>query len=257
MEDDSLYARFNQACALRAAGKVEEALREFEAFANDVEDPQIKGSLLINQAKCLGDLRRIQEARARQQEAEKLWPGVDTEYLDACVCVDEGKVEIAVNKLILLLKNHPDLKQTDYYVYTDARERLGRLYFQLGKYADAVPLLEEALELPGNDEQRRDLSYCLGCCQMRSGDLEAAEKNLVQSLPSDRRHSDWVHAQYQLGMLYYHRGAYLDAEKAFELCTFFMDEAGTGDEIKNSISEWLAGIRRMPGSRLKPALPPD
>src|SRR6266700_3507336 len=93
--------RFERAIELRNQGKEEDALREFEAMAEVTPNPQEAGSLLLNQANCLWRLGRLKEARERLSDASILWTSPFTEFVDACLCVTEGKTEEAVRKLYL------------------------------------------------------------------------------------------------------------------------------------------------------------
>ncbi len=243
--------RITRAIALHEAGKVEDALKEFEELASMTVDAQMKSSLLGNQANCLSRLGRFKEARQRLSEAEKHWTNVYTEFLDACLYIGEGKPEDALRELTRFLENYPDLKKSnDQDLYSEAQERVGLLYCQLERYLDAVDPLQEALSLPGTDDLKRDLCFYLGVCHRQNGNLEAAEDKLMQSLPTDTRGPSWTRSQYQLGCVLFERGAYLEAKKAFELSAFFMD--GTDLELKRSVPEWLAETRRKLGEPSNP-----
>jgi len=237
--------RFARAVALRDGGKEEDALREFEALASRATDAFYKGSLLLNQANCLWRLGRLEEAREQWSQATAIWRTPFTEFLDACMCVTEGKSEEAVDKLMVFLKSHIDLKESEHQkVYFDAQDELGQLLFNLGRYAEAVDPLEGALTIAEGDH-RKTLCYYLGVCHYTTGKLEVAESELIQSLPENRHDPWWVHAQYHLGCSYFQRRAYLEARQAFELCDFFMDDADT--EMKQNVSMWLAAIHRELG----------
>jgi len=110
--------RFARAVALRDGGKEEDALREFEALASRATDAFYKGSLLLNQANCLWRLGRLEEAREQWSQATAIWRTPFTEFLDACMCVTEGKSEEAVDKLMVFLKSHIDLKESEHQKVT-------------------------------------------------------------------------------------------------------------------------------------------
>ena len=102
--------RFQHAISLRDAGKTERALKEFEVLASLEKDPYNKGIMLLGQATCLFCLGRVKEARERLSESVKWWTNIHTEFLDACLCGEEGKREEAVQKLTLFLESHGELK---------------------------------------------------------------------------------------------------------------------------------------------------
>lgn len=90
--------RIARTITLRDAGKVEDALKEFEELTSITVDAQMKSSLLGNQANCLSRLGRFIEARQRLSEAEKYWTNVYTEFLHACLYIGEGKPEDALRE---------------------------------------------------------------------------------------------------------------------------------------------------------------
>jgi len=269
--------RFERAITLRDAGREEDALREFEALADLASDTQEKGSLIANQATCFWRLGRLKEARQRLSEAAGLWTNLYTEFVDACLSVAEGKNDDALRKLTLFLENHADIKQSsDQDIYVDAQDELGRLLFDLGRYADAVSPLEGALSLAEGDLRKKlcfylgachyknehwqaaeeklieslpvdhadpwwaQAQYYRGVCHYKTGKLEAAEWELIQSLPENHHDPLWLHAHYQLGCLYFKRGEYSRAKKAFELCKTVVDDTDT--EMRSNISAWLVAI---------------
>ena len=192
--------RFQHALALKTAGKEEDALLEFEALAAEAPDIQEKGSLILNQATCFWKLGRLKEARERLSEAQKLWSNLYADFLDARLCVWEGRKDEALTKLTLFLESHPDLDQSEnQHLYVDALEELGRLFVDLERTEDAVSPLERALALAEDDQHRRLLHY-LGVCDVDRRNWEAAEKNFLQSLATDPQDPLWPHAQYYLGI---------------------------------------------------------
>lgn len=270
--------RFNNAWVLRDSGKDAEALREFEALSGLASDDSERRALLLQQANCLWRLNRTKEARDRLSEAEALGINPSAKLMDARLCIAEGNPDEAVRRLLLFLRGYAELKHSrEADTYVDAQEELGRLLVDLGRYAQAVEPLRDASSVGVAEEtQRRRLcfylgicyfkaehwhaaeeqfieslpadnqdawwgqaQYYLGICHYESGNLAAAEQALVHSLPPERQDPLWSKAQYQLGRVYFKLGAYVRAQKAFELCWFFVDDA----EQQNNISRWLAETR--------------
>lgn len=168
---------YNRAVALRDAGREEDALREFESLAKLESDAMAKGSLLANQATSLWRLGRLKEARQRLSEAIMYWPNVYTEHLDACLAREEGNRKEALHKLTRFLKNHGDLRQSsdpdDRHIYFDALATVGFCFYELGRYAEAVDPLEEALSFfKEDDDRRKKISFFAGCCYLEFGNLQ-------------------------------------------------------------------------------------
>ena len=235
-------ARFDRAIALRDAGKDEDALMEFDALAAITLNTEEKSSLLANGATCLARLGRFNEARRHLSEAERCWTNPYTEFADACLCVFEGKRDEAARKLALFLQKYSGVKElVGEEIYADAQKRLGLLLFELDRFTQAVHPLQEALRSAEGD-QHRSLCFYLGVCHLRNGHLDVAEEKLIQSLPTDYSDPLWSQAQYNLGNLYFQRGAYLNAKKAFELCEAFVGDADV--QMKESVSIWLDATHR-------------
>lgn len=153
---------------LRDAGKNEDALREFEALGDLASNEYERCEFLLQQANCLYRLDRTAEARHRLSEAEKIGTFPSTELMDARLCISEGVRDEAVRKLFRFLQNHVGLRQSsEEGTYVCALEELSRLLIDLGRHAEAVGLLDEALSLSAVEgDQRKRLSFYLGICNM-------------------------------------------------------------------------------------------
>lgn len=234
--------RFHKSVSLKDSGNYEEALREMEELASVETDEQYKGALLLGQARCLSGLGRLKEARLRLTESARIWNNPYTELVDAYLCADEGKGEDAMRKLTLFLETyHSDLREPgNEDTYSEASERLGYLLFEAKRYADAIPHLNQALTFPETDARKRQLCRYLGFCHIETGNIEVAEQRLVQSLPPNCEDPLWARVQFELGRVYFRRGAYVEAKAAFEHCEFFSAEGDT--QLKDAISTWLARI---------------
>jgi tetratricopeptide (TPR) repeat protein len=262
--------RYRRANELRESGREEEALREFEAMAEVEADEQERDSLIGNQVNCLWRLGRLREARERN--SKRLTGTPSSELLDAYITVSEGNLTEAEQKLKDFLTRHAELRNSEHrFLYFSAQDELGRLYFDLERYDEAITPLHEALAIA--DENRRrwlnyhlgvcyvwtakwetalaklaeslpsdphdpwwaEAQYYIGLCHARLGKLELAERELTQSLPADRSASRWVLAQYELGCLYFRRGAYRKAKETLSMCEFFVEDGELRDKIKKGI----------------------
>lgn len=96
------------------------------------------------------------------------------------------------------------------------------------------------MAFPETDERKRKLCLYLGSCHFESGDVEAAERRLLESVPPNCEHPLWTQAQFHLGRVYFQKGAYVKAKESFERCEFFGDKTDT--ELMQGLSTWHARI---------------
>ena len=278
--------RYSHANALREAGRETEALEEFEAQAEAEPDERERNELIRNQANCLWRLGRLKEARQRLCEAEKAGRTPAGELLDAYICVSEGNTHDAEQKLIAFVKTHADLKNSEHeYIYFCAQHELGKLFYDLGRFAEAVARFSEALAISDGTPWRRWLCFHLGVCYYATGEWNTAIEKLTESLPEDQTDSWWAEAQYylgichsrigkfelaekellasivpdktrairartqyELGYVYFRRGAYLKAKHEFELSEFFLDDPA----LRQGVAKWLVAVRAKLGERVQP-----
>jgi tetratricopeptide (TPR) repeat protein len=235
-----LSERFEKAVSLQKAGKNEEALRGFEAISNEMSDEYDKSRVLLYEVTCLVSLGRFREARQCWSAAANYSPDSYTDLIDAYLCCDEGKHEEAFHKLTKLLDDQNGVlrKPENEGTYSEASERLGYLLFDAKRYAEAISRLTEALITPDSDERKKKISLYLGIAQLETGNLDDAEKRLVQSLPANCSDPIWTEAQFQLGRLYFQRGAYVKAKEAFERCELLAKAEDT--ELKQTAAQWLS-----------------
>ena len=172
--------RFSLASALRDAGKLVEALQEFEALTDLAVDEREKSDLLGNQANCLWRLGQLRDARKRLAESQEGGKTPSGELLDVYICVTEGKIEEAEKKLRAFLERYSGLKDSEHqYIYFSAQDELGRLLFDSGRYTEAVAPLREALTFFEDVDRCRWLNYCLGVCFYWNDQWEAAIEKLI------------------------------------------------------------------------------
>ena len=235
-----LSERFQKADSLQKAGKNEEALREFEAISNEISDAYDKSRLLLYEVASLVTLGRLKEARQRWSTAADYSADSYTDLIDAYLCCEEGKHEEAFDKLTRLLDDEDGelRKPENEGTYSEASERLGYLLFDAKRYAEAISRLTEALITPDSDERKRKMSLYLGISQLEMRNLDAAEERLLNGMPANCEDPMWTEAQFQLGRLYFYRGAYVKAKEAFERCELIAKAGDT--ELKQTATQWLS-----------------
>ena len=235
-----LSERFQKAISLQNSGNNEEALRGFEAISNEMSDEYDKSRVLLYEVTCLVSLGRLREARQRWSTAANYSPDSYTDLIDAYLCCDEGKQQEAFDKLTKLLDDQDGVlrKPENEGTYSEASERLGYLLFDAKRYAEAISRLTEALKTPDSDERRRKISVYLGISQLEMRNLHAAEERLLNGMPADCQHPMWTEAQFQLGRLYFYRGAYVKAKEAFERCELLAKAEDS--ELKQTAAQWFS-----------------
>jgi tetratricopeptide (TPR) repeat protein len=234
--------RFHLAITLQEQGKYEECLAELEALSVIETENDWKRTLLQNQATCLWNLGRVREARLRIQAAMVFGSTAALEFMDARLSYFEGDLGAALPKLIAFLEKHRDLKNDpdNAVLYFDAREQMGHCLFELGRLPEAASEFNEALPLLKGDRRKR-VCHRLGLCCVEAGEPQSAEAWFLESLPEDRNDPWWTYGQYQLGCLYFRKGAVLKAKAAFEQCQ--TESILVEPEYRRNIVAWLAKLR--------------
>ena len=111
---------------------------------------------------------------------------------------------------VTYLKANIDRSEVQYK--PEMNHLLGEAYFQLSKYAEALPLLEAFVAL--NQKVRKEDIYELGFCQYQTGQYEQAVANLVQlNLLNEKMGQN---ATYALADCYLHIGQKDKARSAFQ-----------------------------------------
>jgi tetratricopeptide (TPR) repeat protein len=239
--------RFNHATALRDMGKVEQALQELVALAASTADPEARATLLANQSTCLMILGRLKEARDRNAEALQIAPRTQALlYLweeDARLYWLEGRREKALEILdrlhaehreVLLAAEHRDLSDR-------VRSARGMLLAELGRYQEALPLLEESLNSESAAIDNEGLLRDLGLSYLQLGRHTDARRILEELLKEGTRADLVADAHLYLGNAYFHERAYAKAMMEFEWCLAHPQEQRIPTPY---IYKWLAVTAR-------------
>jgi tetratricopeptide (TPR) repeat protein len=238
--------------ALRDAGKVEQALQELAALAEATPDPEAKATLLGNQSTCLMILGRLEEARERITEALQIAPRTQVLlYLweeDASLYWHEGQREKALEILerlhvehgeLLLAAEHRDLADR-------IRSARGMLLAELGRYQEALPLLEQSLNSESAAIDNEGLLRELGLSYLQLGRRTDARRVLERLLREGTRTDLVADAHLYLGDVYFHQRAYAKAMTEFEWC---LAHAGEHKIPTPYLYKWLAVTARALGMK--------
>jgi tetratricopeptide (TPR) repeat protein len=213
--------RFIAALILGFDGQEQKAIEELRALLTEAEQDEDKGWILLYEARFLGHLLRVAEARERLATVSKIW-GRTPEH-DARIAVGqaalyeaEGDPARTLKELERILKeyagqwNLPELQDP----YEEIQETRGRLLVGQDRWEEALPLLEEfsRSERPKAGEFYYNLGYCYFMAEEWDKSAERFEEALTKEL-----HPAFVSAaHYYLGRLEYRKGAFTRAIKEYE-----------------------------------------
>jgi hypothetical protein len=244
--------RFKHAVELRDAGEVEEALREIAALAGSAPDPEAKATLLLNEARCYRLLGRLPEAKEHLVLARSIMPKTEgllyLEEEDAMLRWHEGDRATALKILdglhaeygrYLVRGGHEDL-------YARIQSSRGMLLAELGRYSEAVPLLEQSLKSDWPTIDIEGLLHDLGLSYLQLGRHADARKVLERLLREGTRADLVADVHLYLGDAYFHEGAYAKAMMEFEWC---VGHAGEHKIPTPYLYKWLAVTARHLGMK--------
>jgi eukaryotic-like serine/threonine-protein kinase len=126
---------------------------------------------------------------------------------------------------------------------------VGSVYDSLGQFQDALPLLDESLQLQGrsNDGSRVDTLLELGRARIGAGDLRAAEAPLQEALRLAQHDTGAMsiatgHALWSLGMLRFERGQTGEAKDLFLRSLDILDK---GRAPQTDVSAVLSDLAKV------------
>jgi tetratricopeptide (TPR) repeat protein len=145
----------------------------------------------------------------------------------------ENKKEEALTTLSVLLEKHQSMKSNFRNVYQMIQTRRGFILADLGRWRDALPILEEADSF---EKPRELISFYLGHACVATGNYAKGKEKLVAALTLGLPPHFEFRAHCALGEAYYMLRAYLQAKLELEKCA----EAANPSYIKQAnLWEWL------------------
>lgn len=218
--------RLNHASALSDSGRVQEALFEYEAMLNEPDlAADDRASLLHSISVChyrLGDVANgvlaIEAAKAAVQD-DALRFYIDLQ--EGVLLWKRGRVDEALAIFERLLNNAaagllPELRRS-------AQIHRAQLLIQAGRGAEAIPALRELYD-EGID--KGNSAYFLGCCLLRKGELEIAERMFAEAVQNSPERSIRLQAHYLLGRTYLRLRQFTNAKEHLKLCEAEAAESG-------------------------------
>jgi len=215
------HNRFQLALDLGCENQEERAIQELRALLQEGPTDEEKGWLMLYEARFLGQLLRVAEARTRLAELAGLWEkrpdhDVQIDVASALLYEMQGNLSQTLRELDRIARQYAALLKLPEFrdLYEEIQANRGRLLVDEDRVKEALPLLEETLRF--ERQKPGDFYYNLGYCYFMSGEWEKSERWLREALSSDLHPAIACVTHYYLGCLYYRKGSYAKAVTAFE-----------------------------------------
>jgi len=241
--DESIIQR---AMESRDPAAAEEAIKEIDNEILSPKDAKQTASLLLNKAVLNGILRRFSDSRQQLDLALEQAPGdpdirLQCAFIAGTLYDHEERPNEAYKCLTLALSTHrerletPDLR----FMYEDIQLRRGLDAARIGKFKDALPLLQESLSFDLEAVERSSVLANLGLCHVEMNNYESARDCLTEALRAGPT-KDWEgQVHFYLGMSYAGLKQFREAKHEFEICEERLSEYGFP---ARKIYAWLSWV---------------
>jgi len=240
--------RFKRALSLRDSGKVAAALQEFRSL--EPSDGEEEANILSNEAECLRQMGQVEKAWGCLRESRRVAPQNEIllylDYQEAMLLWEEKRFRASLERLQTLWEqNRAALEKTDHRpLYEGVQIRRGLLLAEQGRFVEARPVLEEAISFPLPIAIKCEVAYSLAVCYSKAAMFDRAEEMFLASLECAGDEPYVTLAHYDLGVIYFLKGAHAKAIHEFEQCVPHMAEA---DLRPDFVHRWLAKAWRALG----------
>src|ERR1700757_1831926 len=207
-KDSDLLAALN----LVNEGKHYEALTQFEVARSSAESVYQVGIILLNQARCLEELARFEEAKNKIEEATALINAVNPNerlhfdmHLQAAhifLAFSEGKFDKGINDAkAFLSRYHAELQRPEFCdMKYDVNLTVAFQMVRPGFLEDAIEALRNILPMAKDGDKFHILLF-IGIASEELGNHDSANDSFEQFLESDDE-SLIAEAHYRLGAIY-------------------------------------------------------
>lgn len=240
--------RFVAALRLGFEGREEDALFELRALLGSDLGREERGWILLYEARFLGQLLRVAEARKRLRELSDTWGGIAEHDARIAVAVAvlyemEGNPSRTLKELDRVLEKYSGFwqRQDMREPYEEIQANRGRLLANEGRWKEAIPLLEETL-LSKKDKPGQ-FYYNLGYCYFLAEQWDRSERRLKEALNRELQPAFASAAHFYLGRLHSRKQAFAIAIKEFEEAEKFAVESGVSR--KGIYAEMAAGYKHL------------
>ena len=188
---------------------------------------------------------------ARAQAPDNPNIQIQADLIDASLYDQEGNDAKAFEQLTAVLSNYyqrlttePDLK----FAYQDLQIRRGLAAVGIGRFQEAIPLLNESLSFPLKPKHMGNVLFGLGQCYSELGEYESAREYLLRALSTRLTSEAEGGAHMRLGIAYAKRGFLKEAKQEFQLCEERVNAYGLEPR---KIYRWLSWVCNGLGERLQ------
>lgn len=216
--------RFEEALALRDSGHVDEAITEFRSLSAKADDSNEKASLMLNEMRCYSSLGQLTKAEHILSQIRSLAPddtvvNVNVDFGAACLLAQRGEFKKALLEYERILQEYVSLLARPEYrnLYQDIQQRRGVAFVNLGKYAEALPILEQATTFTTlGVEGEQEIRLYLGISYNGLHQEGRAKKEFLAVIAFNIENDIEAQAHYRVGVLYFREGAFAQAKQQLE-----------------------------------------
>ena len=214
----------NHAFELRKSGQTEQALEVFRAQIAVTDDRDDKAGLFMQEASCLAELGRHDEAREALKRARsastKKWLSAYADEQEALMSMGEGSYEESLRIFEGILSQYPFVKEDTAHrgLYESVQVERGILLATLGRREEALKVLAETLKFDLSQHERGTVIYNIGKCFLAVKDQDQA-RAAFEEVPMVCQDRDCVlPSRFNLGMIYANEGRLGSALREFKWC---------------------------------------
>jgi tetratricopeptide (TPR) repeat protein len=141
----------------------------FTLWPDETDDPDEKAAIFANEHKCYCQLGWLDKANALMRQIRSL-PHQDkfvrmiVDFADACMMAQMAKLDEGALKFERILDSNRELlaSSDNRNLYEDIQERRAFLLAGLGRYTEALPILEEAVSFTNGESDPKLVHFYLG-----------------------------------------------------------------------------------------------
>lgn len=167
--------------AFLASGKYQQALKTLDGAGSDAPD-HVRALIASLRGDAQAGLKKTEKAASAYASALSIEPGLaDALQGQARLALQRGDLESAQAALSKAVAAHPD--------DVESLILLGQVDFRSNRCGDAITRLSHALQIGSQSmtrAQQQSGRALLADCQLRTGDAEAAQKNIDAVLAADQ-----------------------------------------------------------------------
>ena len=165
------------------------------------------------------------------------------DFGDACMTTQMGKLEEGVFKFEKVLQtNWEELRDPDNrHLYEELQERRGFALTSLERYAEALPILNDALSFTSDKSDPQLVHFYLAVCYQATSQMVPAKESFLRAIQLGLSSGFEADARYRLGILYIRSGALAQAKYHLEVALQLPEEA-IKRELRKNIYQQMSRV---------------